>query len=64
MDGYGVATAIRGDSIYGSPYLIAVTGYGMPADKARAMEVGFDRFFVKGGHPRALLDLIGGLPPK
>jgi len=41
---------------------VAVTGYGMPADKAHALAAGFDHFFVKGGDPRALLDLIDQLP--
>ncbi|HKE89595.1 MAG TPA: response regulator, partial [Gemmatimonadales bacterium] len=64
MDGYAVAAAIRNHGAHGSPYLIAVTGYGMPADKTRALEAGFDHFFVKGGQPRALLDLIDQLPPR
>ncbi|HET7378695.1 MAG TPA: response regulator, partial [Gaiellales bacterium] len=62
MDGYAVARAIRTDSAGGSPYLIAVTGYGMPADKVQAQEAGFDQFFVKGRDPRALLDLIDQMP--
>ncbi|HET7249541.1 MAG TPA: PAS domain S-box protein [Gemmatimonadales bacterium] len=62
MDGYAVARAIRGDSAGGAPYLIAVTGYGMPADKVQAQEAGFDQFFVKGRDPRALLDLIDQMP--
>jgi two-component system, chemotaxis family, CheB/CheR fusion protein len=64
MDGYGIAEAIRHDHTAGNPYLIAVTGYGMPADKARAVEAGFDHFVVKGGPPRALLDLVDGLAPR
>jgi len=64
MDGYGIAEAIRHDHAAGNPYLIAVTGYGMPSDKARAVEAGFDHFVVKGGPPRALLDLVDGLAPR
>lgn len=62
MDGYAVAEAIRADHASGDPYLIAVTGYGMPADKARAEEAGFDQFFVKGRDPRVLFDLIDRMP--
>ena len=62
MDGYAVAQAIRADGASGSPYLIAVTGYGMPTAKAHAQEAGFDQFFVKGRDPRILLDLIDQLP--
>ena len=62
LDGYAVAAAIRADQASASPYLIAVTGYAMPADKARAVETGFDRHIVKGGDPRELLSVIAELP--
>lgn len=64
MDGYAVAAAIRGDAAYGSPYLIAVTGYGMPEEKARAREVGFDQHLTKGEDPRVLMRLVADLPPR
>ncbi|MBW3670632.1 MAG: hybrid sensor histidine kinase/response regulator [Acidobacteria bacterium] len=41
LDGYGVARQIReglGDEIY----LIAVTGYGQPEDRLKALDAGFD----------------------
>jgi CheY-like chemotaxis protein len=37
---------------------VAVTGYGSRNDKARAAEVGFDRFLVKPADPTVLADLI------
>lgn len=46
MSGYEIAHSIRekyGDSIA----LIAVTGWGEEADRARALAAGFDRFFIK-----------------
>lgn len=63
MDGHGIATAIRNDPVsYGKPYLIALSGYGQPADKARALAAGFDRHVTKAEHPRVLLGLINDLP--
>ena len=63
MDGNTIAVAIRSDPVsYGKPYLIALSGYGQPADKARAMAAGFDRHVTKAEHPRVLLGLIAQLP--
>jgi CheY-like chemotaxis protein len=65
MDGYAVAAAIRRDpDAYGSPYLVAVTGYGQPGDKARALEAGFDQHLTKGERPRALTTLLANLPSR
>ena len=55
LDGHGVAQAIRQEPAYGAPYLIALSGYGQPADKARALTAGFDRHLTKAEHPRTLL---------
>jgi CheY-like chemotaxis protein len=46
-DGYEVARAIREQANGDSPWLVAVTGYGQPDDKRRALEAGFDRHLVK-----------------
>ncbi len=64
LDGNAVATAIRRDPKYGAPHLIALSGYGQPADKARALAAGFDRHVTKAEHPRLLLSLIADVPPK
>jgi two-component system CheB/CheR fusion protein len=62
MDGHAVAAAIRHDPAYGTPYLIALSGYGQPEDKARARAAGFDQHVTKAEHPRTLLGLIADLP--
>jgi signal transduction histidine kinase len=48
MDGYEFARRIRSE-VGGSrrPYLVAVTGYGLPEDRARTREAGFDLHLVK-----------------
>jgi signal transduction histidine kinase/CheY-like chemotaxis protein len=47
MDGYEVARRVRSAMDGDRPYLIAVTGYGTPEDRQRAMDAGFDTHIVK-----------------
>lgn len=44
MDGYGLAQKLRAR---GRAYLIALTGYGLESDRARASSAGFDRHLIK-----------------
>jgi CheY-like chemotaxis protein len=46
MDGYELAAKLR-ETVAEPPFLIALTGYGQPADRARGQTAGFDRFLVK-----------------
>jgi len=41
-----------------SSCLIALTGYGQPADRGRAMEAGFDHHLTKPADPDELLRVI------
>jgi signal transduction histidine kinase/ActR/RegA family two-component response regulator len=62
MDGYEVARRLRtahpGDSIR----LIALTGYGQEADRARARQAGFDVYLVKPADLDGLLAAIESPP--
>ena len=59
MDGYEIARRIRLESTGHLPHLIALSGYGSPADRERALAAGFDRHLTKpasaGDLARALL---------
>jgi signal transduction histidine kinase/CheY-like chemotaxis protein len=59
LDGYGVARRARAE-LGARVVLIAVTGYGQPDDRRRALEAGFDMHFIKPIEPgrlqRALAD--------
>jgi CheY-like chemotaxis protein len=47
MDGYEVARRLRSHNGDESMRLIAVTGYGQAADRARAEKAGFEHHLVK-----------------
>jgi two-component system, sensor histidine kinase len=47
LNGYQVAERLRADDRTRAMYLVAITGYGRPEDRARAHAAGFDDFIVK-----------------
>ncbi|HUQ09834.1 MAG TPA: ATP-binding protein [Steroidobacteraceae bacterium] len=59
LTGYEVAQRIRAQKLSRPVTLIAVTGWGQDADKARAAESGFDHHFTKPIEPESLSALIG-----
>ena len=58
LNGYEVAERLRADAKTRATYLIAITGYGRPEDRARARDAGFDEFIVKPLDFEALDDAI------
>jgi signal transduction histidine kinase/CheY-like chemotaxis protein len=58
FDGYEVARRIRAAPGGASLLLVALTGYGQPADRRRAEEAGFDLHLVKPVDPAQLLALL------
>jgi CheY-like chemotaxis protein len=60
LSGYEVARKIREREAGNAVMLIAVTGWGQDADKARASEAGFDHHFTKPVEPEALSALLAG----
>ncbi len=58
MDGYELAQRIRSDRQGSEIRLVAMTGYGRPEDRARALAAGFDAHLVKPVHPRQLQELL------
>ena len=47
IDGFEVARKLRGDTKLRNATLIALTGYGQPADRRRSQDAGFDHHLVK-----------------
>jgi CheY-like chemotaxis protein len=58
MDGYEVARRLRSENAIENLRLVAVTGYGQPADRARAQAAGFDKHLVKPVEPAALNEFL------
>jgi signal transduction histidine kinase len=58
MDGYTVARRLRAMAPDENPTIVALTGYGQPADRDRAASAGFDEFLVKPVEPRLLNQLL------
>jgi CheY-like chemotaxis protein len=58
MDGYELARRIR--ERLNHVYLIAVSGYGQPEDRARSAEAGFDEHFVKPVDSALLIASLSG----
>ena len=63
IDGYEVARRLRASEEGKDIVLVALTGYGRPEDRDRALESGFDAHLVKPVDPeelnRLLVDLVG-----
>jgi len=58
MDGYELARRIRVEPAGTEIRLVAMTGYGRPEDRTRALAAGFDAHLVKPVDPRQLQDLL------
>jgi CheY-like chemotaxis protein/nitrogen-specific signal transduction histidine kinase len=58
IDGYQVAQNLRASSVGKDMLLVALTGYGRPEDRARALESGFDLHLVKPVQPEKLFSVL------
>jgi CheY-like chemotaxis protein len=59
MDGYQLAPALRRLAGSRRVVLAALTGYGQPMDRERAIEAGFDHHLIKPLEAETLLQFIG-----
>lgn len=64
IDGYQIAASLRATSPGREMYLIAITGYGRPEDRARALESGFNHYIVKPLNVDALDRLLASVHPR
>jgi two-component system, sensor histidine kinase len=62
MDGYEVARELRRDLPSRELRLIAMTGYGQAADKATALQAGFDAHIVKPASADKIMRALYGKP--
>jgi len=54
VDGFQVARRLRANADTYYPRLVALTGYGQPDDRRRALQAGFDAYLVKPASPEVL----------
>jgi CheY-like chemotaxis protein len=62
LDGYHVARGLRAALGEGGAFLVALTGYGQPDDRRRALEAGFDVHLVKPVDPDVLAETLVRVP--
>lgn len=63
IDGYEVAARVR-QSIGDGVMLVAVSGFGQPEDKKRALDAGFDEHITKPADVTDIENLLTRLPPR
>ena len=61
LDGYEVARSLRAGPRGPERLLVALTGYGQPEDRRRALDAGFDDHIVKPVDPNRLSGVIAAL---
>jgi PAS domain S-box-containing protein len=62
MDGYEVARRLRAEETSSSTYLVALTGYALPEDLARAKEAGFDEHIAKPASLERIEQVLANAP--
>ena len=63
IDGYEVASRVR-QSVGKEVVLVAVSGFGMPEDKRKAYDAGFDEHITKPADVTDIENLLSRLPPR
>ncbi|MEZ0223315.1 MAG: response regulator [Alphaproteobacteria bacterium] len=62
VDGYQVARTMRKDQGFGTPFIVALTGYGRDQDRRQAQEAGFDMHLTKPIDMNSLREALSHLP--
>ena len=62
MDGYETCRRLR-DAFGRRIFIVALTGWGQPQDRQRALEQGFDAHLTKPADPVELAALLSAVPP-
>ncbi len=61
MDGYALAAALRALHLPRPLHIVALTGYGQPADRQRALEAGFEEHLVKPASLDVIMETLSRL---
>jgi signal transduction histidine kinase/ActR/RegA family two-component response regulator len=63
LDGYGVAAEVR-EKLGEAVILVAVSGFGQPDDKRKALEAGFDEHITKPADVHDIESVLHRFPPR
>ena len=63
IDGFELMTRLRAAPSTLRPLTVALSGYGQPSDRERALAAGFDRYLVKPVVPAMLVEALSGAVP-
>jgi PAS domain S-box-containing protein len=63
MDGYAVASSLRGDPAMRETALVALTGYGLARDRTLALEAGFDLHLTKPASVARIQEALATVRP-
>jgi len=63
LDGFELMTRLRAASPEIRPLSVALSGYGQPSDRERALAAGFDRYLVKPVGPGVLVEALAAAVP-
>jgi len=63
LDGLELIARLRAAPPSLRPFTIALSGYGQPQDRERALTAGFDRYLVKPVAPAVLFEALAGTVP-
>ncbi|HEX2059306.1 MAG TPA: hybrid sensor histidine kinase/response regulator [Thermoanaerobaculia bacterium] len=63
LDGYQVAARVR-ETLGGNVVLVAVSGFGQPEDKRKAIDAGFDEHITKPADVTDIENLLARFPPR
>lgn len=63
MDGFAVAREVR-EKLGNDVVLVAVSGFGQPDDKRKAMEAGFDEHITKPADVKDIENVLNRYPPR
>ena len=61
LDGLELMARLRAAQVPARPLTIALSGYGQPQDRERALAAGFDRYLVKPVAPGVLIEMLAGV---
>src|SRR5947209_1568608 len=58
VDGWGLSRVLRADTQFKESFIVAITGHGLPSDRVKSREAGFDAHVTKPAEPELLESIL------